>query len=306
MKNNNFAIVEIGSTNTKGYLYKDGNLLELPFKTINFKRNYAQYGVIIEKDKTELLNYLTALKNQVDNVYVFGTSIFRQLSHHELTEFTNWINKEAQVPFKVVSPEQENKYTVNGTIKNYNHNDTIAVMVGGGGSTEISICKNKRIIEQTNSPFGVVDVLEKFPFLTDNITTISLEEVLEYVKGNLNMPKHKADILILAGGNFILRYEKAEYPTKKNNLFSDINCPIEISIEDNLYHDKIYFNQISLEELRKKTPDTPKWWDGTRAMCACVDAVALELQAKILIPTNTTMVYGIVEELLQINTTQTQ
>ena len=40
----------------------------------------------------------------------------------------------------------------------------------------------------------------------------------------------------------------------------------------------------------------PNWWYATRAMCAFVLVVAEELGAKYIIPTDVSMVYGIMKE----------
>ena len=56
-----------------------------------------------------------------------------------------------------------------------------------------------------------------------------------------------------------------------------------------------YYQEISLEEIKKKVED-PNWWDATRAMCAFVLVVAEAIGAKYIVPTNIGMVYGIIEE----------
>ncbi len=297
--NSRFAILELGSTNTKGYIYQNNNLTELDFCTINFKKNYSINNEITEDDKHKLAEYIQFVKTHVSDIYAYGTSIFRQMPNNQLEEFKTWLKDNFNVNFNVVTSEQENIYTVQGAIKNYNLNDSVAVMIGGGGSTEISICKNGKIIEQCNSPVGVLNIQEKFPSLGNDTTNITVDEVVEYINSVLSFPKNKADKLILAGGNFLLRYNLVEYPVNKNSIFKDKDCPYIIGIEENINHDKKYFKEISLNSMREKTPNTPKWWDCTRAMCACTDAVALKLNSQILIPTSITMVYGIVEEILK-------
>lgn len=55
-----------------------------------------------------------------------------------------------------------------------------------------------------------------------------------------------------------------------------------------------YYKEISLDEIRKKV-DYPDWWYATRAMCAFVLVVAEEIGAKYIIPTDITMVYGLID-----------
>ena len=42
--------------------------------------------------------------------------------------------------------------------------------------------------------------MQEFPDLAENFSTTGLETVKAFVKQRLNLPKEKADILILAGG----------------------------------------------------------------------------------------------------------
>ena len=56
-----------------------------------------------------------------------------------------------------------------------------------------------------------------------------------------------------------------------------------------------YFKEISLDEIRKKVDD-PNWWYATRAMCAFALVVAEEIGAKYIIPTDISMVYGIIDK----------
>ena len=93
----------------------------------------------------------------------------------------------------------------------------VCVFIGGGGSTEIAIYDNE-IKESINSKIGVIGVMQKFPDLAENFATTNLETVKEFIKKRLNLPKEKADILILAGGGHEkfarysgIKYEKTHY-----------------------------------------------------------------------------------------------
>lgn len=77
-----------------------------------------------------------------------------------------------------------------------------------------------------NTPIGVMDAMAKFPDLAEDLATTDLEEVKSFVKEKLNLPKEKADILILAGGghkHFAIdsgvRYEKIIYMKMNYNQY---------------------------------------------------------------------------------------
>jgi hypothetical protein len=65
----------------------------------------------------------------------------------------------------------------------------------------------------------------------------------------------------------------------------DINTRIEDT--------KKYYTEISLDEIRSRV-DEPAWWYATRAMCAFVLVVAKKIQAKYIVPTDISMIYGII------------
>ena len=67
-----------------------------------------------------------------------------------------------------------------------------------------------------------------------------------------------------------------------------------MDIETRTEETKRYYERISLEEIKKKVSN-PDWWFATRAMCAFVLVVAKKIEAKYIVPTNISMVYGIIE-----------
>ena len=83
---------------------------------------------------------------------------------------------------------------------------------------------------------------------------------------------------------------------EKNILYKDNASPIMMDIETRRKDTERYYKEISLDEIRKKVND-PDWWYATRAMCAFVLVVAEEIGAKYVVPTDISMVYGILKGL---------
>ncbi len=284
------VIIEVGSTNTKVDLFNGENVIHLETTTIEFKKNYKNQNKLDEKDIEVLINLVKKYAQKYSNIYTCGTSIFRSLKDAEKEKFLNLFSEKTGYEFNIISQEKENELTVYGTVRNVN--SRVAVFIGGGGSTEIAIYDGK-IEEMVNSPIGVIDIMNKFPDLGNDLATTSLEEVRDAIK--LNLPKGKADILILAGGghkNFALN---SGISYEKNTLFSDELLPIMMDIETRKKDTKKYYEEISLDEIRSRVAD-PNWWYATRAMCAFVLNVAEEIGAKYIIPTDISMVYGLLEE----------
>lgn len=286
------VIIEVGSTNTKIDLYDGKDVKHLESITIEFKRNYKKDSKLNSEDIDILIQKVKEYKKEYDNVYVCGTSIFRTLKETEKTEFLKDFYKKTGVTFEIISQEKENKLTVFGTVRNVK--DKVAVFIGGGGSTEIAIYENG-IKEMVNSSFGVMDILNKFPDLAEDLAKSKLEDVRNYIKDNLNLPKEKSDYLILAGGGHKLFALESGVSYEKNTIFDDELEPIMMDIKTRINDTKKYYKEISLDAIRKRV-DNPKWWDATRPMCAIVLNVAEAIGAKYIIPTDISMVYGLIKE----------
>ena len=282
-------IIEVGSTCTKVDRFNGKTIEKLEGKTIQFKKHYNEDKKLRESDIVELIKSIKELKTISQDIYVCGTSIFRSLNDIEKNEFLERFKKETGYNFNIISQEEENELTVFGTTRFVN--DKVCVFIGGGGSTEIAIY-DKEIKESINTQIGVIDVMQKFPDLAENFATTDFETVKTFIKERLNLPKEKADILILAGGGHekFARYSGIKY--EENTLYNDEASPIMMDIETRKSETERYYKSISLDEIRSRVKD-PDWWYATRAMSAFVLVVAEAIEAKYIVPTDIAMVYGI-------------
>lgn len=285
------VIIEVGSTATKIDLFDGKEVKRLGTETIEFKRNYKKENKLDENDVKKIIEVTKEYVEKYKNVYVCGTSIFRSLTDDQKEEFLKEFSNKTGVNFEIISPEKENELTVFGAVRNVNQK--VAVFIGGGGSTEIAIYDGK-IKETVNTPVGVIDIMNQYPDLGEDLASTDLEKVREEIKGKLNLPKEKADILILAGGghkyfaiNSGVRYEE-------NTLFKDELLPIMMDIKTRKEDTEAYYKKISLDEIRSRVDD-PNWWYATRAMCAFVLNVAEAIGAKYVVPTDISMVYGLLK-----------
>lgn len=169
-------------------------------------------------------------------------------------------------------------------------------MIGGGGSTELSIVENGKIIEKANSSFGAMDTTDMFPDLRTDYATSDYETMVEETKKLVNKPQNKADLLILAGGDYIYYYEELNYPIVKNKFYENDLQPYCLDIETMDKLDRNFFYEVSLESVCQRT-NNDGWWRGARGMRLCVKALVDILEVKYIIPTRISMVYGIVEKI---------
>lgn len=285
-------IIEVGSTCTKVDLYDGENVKRIGNHTIEFKRNYKKENKLDENDVKRLIDCIKELNKKYNNIYVCGTSIFRTLTPEQKSEFLNLFYNETGIKFDIIDPEKENNLTVIGATQNVK--DKVAVFVGGGGSTEIAIYENG-IKEMINTPIGVMDAMAKFPDLGEDLASTDIETVKKYVRENLNLPKQKADTLILAGGGHLFFALNSGVKYEKNTLYNDELEPIMMDFETRKSETTRYYKEISLDEIRSRVED-PNWWYATRAMCAFALVVAEEIGAKYIVPTDITMVYGLLDK----------
>lgn len=292
----NFGILEIGSTNTKAYIYKDNELINLGTKYIPFKTNYAVHNKLLESDVTTLLEFIESIKDKVDNIYAYGTSIFRKLSAEELENFKQLLMEKFNISFKVVSAEEENEYTVKGVLANNNYDKDMVVIIGGGGSTEVAYVKNREIMKKVSLDFGAMDITEKYPELKDDKVETSFDDMLSYTLSLIGDLDMQSDIAVLAGGDYIYFYETVGYEMKKNNLYTDVNQPYLLDFNKADEYDKDILTK-SLDEIKERCKDNTGWWNGARGMRFCMNAVARNVKAKYIIPTRINMLIGISNEI---------
>lgn len=288
----NKMIIEVGSTVTKFDVFDGTKLNRLKTVTIFLKKHYQESGGILESDLDQLIREINEIKETLTDIYLCGTSVFRLLDEEEKNKVLTKIKEETGIFLHIISQEEESRLTVVGTTRFLS--SKVGVFIGGGGSTEIAIYDGD-IVENANTSIGVMDITRKFKDLAEDIATTSLDEVMEYIRANLVLPKGKADLLILAGGDHEKFARESGIWYEENKMYQDPCAPIGMSIEKRKEETKRYFEHISLDEIRKKSED-PSWWYGTRAMCAFVLVVAEALDAKYIVPTNIGMAYGILKE----------
>lgn len=295
-----FAILEVGSTITKSCIWDNGLLEEKEKKAILFKKNYNSEGKILETDIQTLIDFIKEIKKETDKVYAYGTSIFRKITDEERTSFIKRIKDECDVDFKVVSSDEENSYTVKGVIDGIDYKEKFAVIIGGGGSTEVSIIENLKITKQYSLDFGAIDITEAFPNLKDDKADVNFEEITNYIMDKITDVTDNVDTMVIAGGDFIYFYETIGYKMDKNTLYEDKNAPFMHTFEDMDYYDHDMLN-ISLDDIKLREPDNAAWWNGARGMRFCINTLARKMKASNIIPTRINMLLGLSKEIVKEN-----
>lgn len=293
-----FIVVEIGSTNTKAKLYDSGKIKDLGFKTIEFKDNFKKNKKILDTDKETLYSYLLEFKEETPNIYVYGTSIFRNLNSAAKELWLKEFKDKTGLDFNIVSSKDEKFYTCYGAYDK-SYKDSIAIMIAGGASTELAIYNDRKCIEEQFYNFGATNATDLFPDLRSDIVSSNYNAMLDEIKKLVSSkPKNKADVLVLAGGDFIYFYEEAKYKLEKNIFYDNSNAPYMIDIKNLDLDDQKYFYKTSLNEISIRT-NRESWWRGTRGMRLCVKVICDLLDVKYVVPTRINMIDGLIVEILE-------
>lgn len=288
---NIFAIIEIGSNNTKTHIYKNEDVIYENTTTIEFKKNYKNENKVNEEDLNKLYKVIEIVLKYTKNVNIYGCSIFRNISKEELSKINKNLYNKFNLEIQVVSQEDEANYTAIGCYNDIEYNGNICVFIGGGGSIELIFVNNKNIIDKKYYNFGVVDVTNKFDTLKNDIPSCSFSDVYNYVNQLIDDINIKADVLILAGGDHFYWYNNAGYNLIKNTLYKNENQKYMLTTEMNDNYDKDAL-VTSLDKIRANS-DNPKWFDGSRAMKVITNLVSHKINAKYIIPTRINMEDGI-------------
>lgn len=289
--NNIFAIIEIGSNNTKTHIYKDEDIIYENTTTIEFKKNYKNENKINENDLDRLCKVINNALNYTKNISIYGCSIFRNISKKELNEINKKLYNKFSLQIQVVSQEDEANYTALGCYNNIEYNDNICIFIGGGGSIELIFVNNKKIIDKKYYNFGVVDITNKFDTLKNDIPNCSFSDVYKFVNELIGDINFKADVLILAGGDHLYWYNNAGYKLIDNTLYKNEKQKYMLTTEmsDNYDKDALV---TSLDRIRQNS-DNPKWFDGSRAMKVTTNLISHKIDAKYIIPTKINMEDGL-------------
>lgn len=291
-----FAIIEIGSNNTKTHIYENESLIYENSTTIEFKKNYLKENKIYENDLEKLFNLIEEAKKYTENIHIYGCSIFRNIKKEELDGINSKLKDKFNVEIEVVSQEDEADFTALGCYSNINYEGNICVFIGGGGSTELIFVNNGNIIDKKYYDFGVVDITSKFPSLKNDVPNCTFDEVYDYINELIGEVDLKADVLILAGGDHFYWYNNAKYELIENTIYENENQRYMITTDMSDKYDRDAL-VTSLDRVRENS-DNPKWFDGSRAMKVTTNLVSHKVDAKYIIPTKINMEDGLKNKLI--------
>ncbi|MCL4441616.1 MAG: Ppx/GppA family phosphatase [Firmicutes bacterium] len=165
----NIGIIDLGSNSIRLILMKIGKngsykLLDEIKETARIGENMGPERVIkgpaIDRavQTTKLLQKFCRT-NRADGVHGVATAAIRSAVNGG--EVLETIMKETGVSFRILSEQEEAHYEYLGVVNSLEFNDALLVDIGGG-STELILCRDRKIVHWASLPIGAVNLTENF------------------------------------------------------------------------------------------------------------------------------------------------
>jgi len=117
--------------------------------------------------------------NQADSVYGVATAAIRSAVNGG--EVLETIMKETGVSFRILSEEEEARYEYLGVVNSMEFKDALIVDLGGG-STELILCRERKMVQWASLPFGAVTLTESF-IPASRVQPDQMEKLERYLLG---------------------------------------------------------------------------------------------------------------------------
>lgn len=185
------AIIDLGSNSARlivMHIYSSGayNLVYHQKETVRLSEGLGQSGLLQPRARERALNTLKGFAHMaqlfnVDKTLAVATAAVRNAKNGQ--EFMEQVRRETAIAFKIISGESEAHLGFLGVI------NTIAVENAllfdlGGGSTELTLIKNRKAEKVISLPIGAVNLTERFGTIGKYSET-KLTEMSAYIQREL-------------------------------------------------------------------------------------------------------------------------
>ena len=163
------AIIDIGSNTIRLVMYqydKEEGLHEFGnIKTVARLRTYLlPSGEMDEEGIKKLSETLVSFKQiledyNVTDIYAVATAAVRQAANNE--QIIQRMKRESGMDIAILSEEEEAYFGFLAVVNSMDTPSAVTIDIGGG-STEITLYKNKKLFKTNSFPFGTVSLKQKF------------------------------------------------------------------------------------------------------------------------------------------------
>ncbi len=224
------AVIDLGSNSARliiMHIYANG-----AYNLVYHQKESLRLGEGMGRDQmlqpAAITRSLSALRNcaqmcsimKVDTILAVATAAVRNARNGP--EFLELVEKETGLPLQAISGESEAQLGYLGAINTIDMKDAVLFDLGGG-STEISLVKNRRMVESISLPIGAVNLSDEFK-THDKVTKSNLAHLSGFIDRQLNKaPWLEAMSLPLVGIGGTARNIAKMDQSRKNYPFSKIH-----------------------------------------------------------------------------------
>lgn len=294
-----YAVTDIGSSiiKYKIYDYTDGNLESVIIndKTtglISYRKNnkLTSKGISVLLDTLkELITYSNKLN--VEKNYFYATASLRNIENRE--EVLRVVREKLNIDIAILTGEEEARHSFNSiNWINIPKDEGLLVDIGGG-SSEVSIFKDKTPLEQKSIPTGVLKIYNEYVSLllpTKEEQEHIIKEVREKIK-ELNFMKTSEEYLYGIGKSIVILkklFSHMGYETSENI----------INIEDV----DTLLNQLSSNTKENFKPLLLVDSERVHTMIPCLlilKAIAIEFKIEKIFVCNVTLQDGLILDIIE-------
>ncbi|MDF2876251.1 MAG: ppx 2, partial [Sporomusa sp.] len=163
------AIIDLGSNSARlivMHIYHNGayNLVYNQKESVRLSEGMAETGLLTRDSMWRAISTLKIFAHmcelvKVDKILAVATAAVRIAKNG--SEFIDLVNQHTGIPLQVISGEAEAHLGFTGIINTIDV-DSALLFDLGGGSTEITLVKDRQPVEVFSLPFGAVNLTEKF------------------------------------------------------------------------------------------------------------------------------------------------
>ncbi len=236
VKNNDFAVIDIGTNNVKCICFANG-------MTLDMDQDYELRNKILTQksgdniNPDELLKYIkeyieVAKKYGIDanKVYIVATEAFRKSTNKQ--EISNLIGEHTKRNIHIISPKREAYLSALGGLIYIRHNfktkpNKILYIESGGGSTEVSLLDTGRrsflsMITTISIPLGSKDKVHNDALEKHNVYFSKLSTMINDTDNLSVVINSTAAGRILASQNKLKKYIPAYVAKKQLGVSTDV------------------------------------------------------------------------------------
>lgn len=185
------AIIDLGSNSARLIvmtIYHNGayNLVYNQKEAVRLSEGMAETGLLSNHAMWRAIGTLKVFAhmcelNNVDKILAVATAAVRNAKNG--AEFLDLVHKHTGIPLKSISGEEEARLGYIGIINTIDVDDALLFDLGGG-STEVTLVRDRQAVKVFSLPFGAVNLTEKFG-AHDKISDSQVVAMREYVVNHM-------------------------------------------------------------------------------------------------------------------------